>query len=212
MMAANYRHIGGGENRLVRHYSRFAGIWPTSFLADQSLTLRKSQNAGSNRPSRANQDLPVLRFSTKPGGEVAYCADRGVAGAFGKADLAQGRVALCDAGAETKFAAVATPSSNQLARRLAHRDRHLDGALRRVRTRHGIVEKHHDPVARELVECPLELANKRSQRAVVLAQKIENLFWFGGLSEGGVAAQIAENDDDLATMAFEDVFVTLRDD
>src|SRR5262249_5912429 len=52
MMAANYRHIGGGENRLGRHYSRFAGIWPTSFLADQSLTLRKSQNAGSNRPSR----------------------------------------------------------------------------------------------------------------------------------------------------------------
>src|SRR5215468_11284513 len=58
MMAANYRHIGGGENRLGRHYSRFAGIWPTSFLADQSLTLRKSQNAGSNRPSRANERKP----------------------------------------------------------------------------------------------------------------------------------------------------------
>src|ERR1700745_4305391 len=54
MMAANYRHIGGGENRLGRHYSRFAGVWPTSFLADQSLTLRKSQNTGSNRSSRAN--------------------------------------------------------------------------------------------------------------------------------------------------------------
>src|SRR5262249_10429780 len=64
MMAANYRHIGGGENRLGRHYSRFAGIWPTSFLADQSLTLRKSQNAGSNRPSRAKPDpreLTTLR-------------------------------------------------------------------------------------------------------------------------------------------------------
>src|SRR5215813_2839198 len=54
MMAANYRHIGGGENRLGRHYSRFSGIWLTSFFADQSLTLRKSQNAGSNRPSRAS--------------------------------------------------------------------------------------------------------------------------------------------------------------
>src|SRR5215469_15138556 len=53
MMAANYRHIGGGENRLGRHYSRFLGIWPTSFLADQSFTLRKSQNAGSNPRSRA---------------------------------------------------------------------------------------------------------------------------------------------------------------
>jgi transposase-like protein len=28
MMAANYRHIGGGENRLGRHYSRFSGIGP----------------------------------------------------------------------------------------------------------------------------------------------------------------------------------------
>jgi len=37
MMAGNYRHIGGGENRLGRHYSRFSGIPPTAFVADQSL-------------------------------------------------------------------------------------------------------------------------------------------------------------------------------
>src|SRR5262249_54169663 len=64
----------------------------------------------------ADQDLPVLRLSTQPCGEVAYRADRGVAGAFGKADLAQGGVTLCDAGTETKFAAVAAPSHDQLAR------------------------------------------------------------------------------------------------
>jgi hypothetical protein len=46
MMAANHQHIGGGENRLGRHHSQFSGIWPTSFLAAQSLTLRNSQNAG----------------------------------------------------------------------------------------------------------------------------------------------------------------------
>jgi hypothetical protein len=39
MMAANYRHIGGRENRLGRHYSRFLRIWPTAFVADQSLAL-----------------------------------------------------------------------------------------------------------------------------------------------------------------------------
>jgi hypothetical protein len=39
MTAANYRHIGGGENRLGRHYSRFSAIWPTAFAADQSLAL-----------------------------------------------------------------------------------------------------------------------------------------------------------------------------
>ena len=53
MMAANYRHIGGGENRLGRHYSRFSEIWPTAFLGDQSLTRCKSQKGGSNRRRRA---------------------------------------------------------------------------------------------------------------------------------------------------------------
>src|SRR6516165_8115075 len=55
MMAANYRHIGGGENRLGRHYSRFSAFWPPAAPADQSLALRKSQNAGSNRRSRNKQ-------------------------------------------------------------------------------------------------------------------------------------------------------------
>ena len=36
----------------------------------------------------ADQDLPVLGLSTKPGGEVAYRTNRSVAGAIGKADLA----------------------------------------------------------------------------------------------------------------------------
>jgi len=60
----------------------------------------------------ADQDLPVLGLRTKPRGEVAYRTDRGVARAFGKADLAQGRVTLRDTRAETKFAAMTTPSSN----------------------------------------------------------------------------------------------------
>src|SRR5215470_13943804 len=71
----------------------------------------------------ADQDLAILGLGTQPRGEVAHRADRGVARAFGKADLAQGRVALRDASAETKFAAMATPSSNQLARLFAHRHR-----------------------------------------------------------------------------------------
>jgi hypothetical protein len=54
MMAADYRHIGGVENRLGRHYSRFSPFSPTPALADQSLARRKLWNAGSNRRSRAN--------------------------------------------------------------------------------------------------------------------------------------------------------------
>src|SRR6516165_6664733 len=54
MMAANYQHIGGHENRLGRHYSRFSAFWSPADLTDQSLALRKSQNAGSNGRSRVS--------------------------------------------------------------------------------------------------------------------------------------------------------------
>src|SRR5438045_8736795 len=53
MMAADYRHIGGRENRLGRHYSLFSAFWPPPALAGQSLALRKLCDAGSNRRSRA---------------------------------------------------------------------------------------------------------------------------------------------------------------
>src|SRR6516225_9325220 len=53
MMAANYRHIGGGENRRGRHYSRFSAFCPPAALAGQSLALRKLSNARSNRRNRA---------------------------------------------------------------------------------------------------------------------------------------------------------------
>src|SRR5205823_10349580 len=55
MMAADYRHIDGLENRLGRHYSRFPPFSPTPALADQSLALRKLCDAGSNRRSRASR-------------------------------------------------------------------------------------------------------------------------------------------------------------
>src|SRR5271168_333328 len=53
MMAADYRHIGGRENRLGRHYSRFSPFLPAPALASQSLALRKLCDAGSNRRRRA---------------------------------------------------------------------------------------------------------------------------------------------------------------
>src|SRR5262249_25749405 len=129
------------------------------------------------------------------------------------ADLAEGRVALRDPSAEPKRAATSsTPGSYQLTGRLAHRHRHLDRALGRIGDLHRVVEENHDPVAGKLVERALELADQRAQRTVILAQEIENFLRFGGLGEGGVAAQIAEHDDDLAAMAFEDLLVALRDD
>ena len=58
-MAADYRHIGGLENRLGRHYSRFSPFSPTRALESQSLALRKLCDAGSNRRSRASLERPT---------------------------------------------------------------------------------------------------------------------------------------------------------
>jgi hypothetical protein len=160
----------------------------------------------------SDKDLSVLGLSAKPRSEIAHGADRGRAGAFRKADLTEGRVTLGDAGAEPEQPAAATPGGDQLDRRFAHRHRHLDGALGWVGDGHGVVEEHHDPITRELVERALELADEWSQRAVVFAQEIEDFFGFGGFGEGGVAAQIAKHDDDFAAVALQDFLVTLRDD
>jgi hypothetical protein len=46
MMAANYRHIGGDENRLGRHYSRFSGIDPRRSLPINLLLCENRQTAG----------------------------------------------------------------------------------------------------------------------------------------------------------------------
>jgi len=81
-----------------------------------------------------------------------------------------------------------------------------------VRDRHRVVEEHHDPIARELVERPLELADEWPQGAVVFAQEVKDLLGLGGLRKARVAPQVAEDDDDLAAMAFGDLLVALRDD
>ena len=63
-----------------------------------------------------------------------------------------------------------------------------------------------------MVERAFKLAHQRTQGAVVFSQEVERVLWLGGLGEGGLAAQIAEHDNDLAAVAFEDLFVALRDD
>ena len=57
----------------------------------------------------AEQNLAVLGLGTKTGGNIAYRTDRGITGAFGKADLAERRVTLCDAGAKPPIAAALAP-------------------------------------------------------------------------------------------------------
>src|SRR5207248_7099230 len=155
------------------------------------------------------QYLTILCLGTEPSSQVAHGADCGVAGALGKADLSKRGVALCNADSKAQITIASTPGSDQGAGRLAHRYRHFDRPLGGVRDRHRVVKEHHDPIARKLVERALELANKRPQRAVIFAQEIEHLLGLGGFGKGGVATQIAEHDNDFASMAFEDFFVAL---
>src|SRR6516162_5507228 len=46
MMAANYRHIGGGENRLGRHYSRFSAFCPPQPLPVNHLLCENCRTQG----------------------------------------------------------------------------------------------------------------------------------------------------------------------
>jgi hypothetical protein len=57
-----------------------------------------------------------------------------------------------------------------------------------------------------------EAEHARAERAVVLAQKIEEFFALSGLGEGGVDTQVTKHDDYFAAMVFEDLFVPLRGD
>src|SRR6516164_9331829 len=113
------------------------------------------------------QNLAVLGLSTKTGGDIAHCTDRGVAGALGEPDLAQRRVSLRDTGAKAQIATTLAPVGDQRPGRLAHRHRHVDRARGRGRDRHRIIEEHHDPVTRELVERSLELADQWPQSTMV---------------------------------------------
>jgi len=64
----------------------------------------------------AKQYLSVLGLGAQPGGDVADGANCGVAGALGKPDPPQRRIALRDAGAETEFAPTPSPCGNLPAR------------------------------------------------------------------------------------------------
>jgi hypothetical protein len=92
------------------------------------------------------KNLVVLGLGAEPRCDVAHRADRGVAGAVGKADLAQGREALRNASAKAQIATTLAPFGDQIASGFAHHHRHLYGTLGGVGTWHRIIEEHHDPV------------------------------------------------------------------
>src|SRR6516165_2339170 len=66
------------------------------------------------------QNLAVLGLAAEPCRHIAHGAYRGVSGALGKSDLAQGRVTLGYASAKSQLATSLAPGRDQRRRRLAH--------------------------------------------------------------------------------------------
>src|SRR5215831_368055 len=134
------RRLAGHERHVVRDYwlrQPFQGQGTDFF--ERRCPFDRHGNA------LAKQYLSILGIGTQPSGDIADGANSGVARPLGKADLPEGRIALRDASAKAKLAPTPSPRGNQFGRRFAHRQRHPDGALRRVGARHRIVEEHHDP-------------------------------------------------------------------
>ena len=67
----------------------------------------------------------------------------------------------------------------------------------------GSLNRHQHAVADEAFERAFELMDQRAERSMILPQNGHHLFRFGGLSECREAAQIAENDCNFATVAFQ---------
>jgi hypothetical protein len=63
-----------------------------------------------------------------------------------------------------------------------------------------------------VVDRALDAGDDRAHRGVVVLEQRHDLLGLGALGKPGKAAQVAEHDNDLAAMAFEDPVVALRDD
>jgi hypothetical protein len=95
---------------------------------------------------------------------------------------------------------------------VSHCGPHPDRANSRVRTRHGIIEEHHQSVPGEALERSFEAEDELAERLVILAQNAHRLLRLGRLGKRRKAAQVAKNDRDLAAVAFEKRLVARRDD
>ena len=162
--------------------------------------------------SLADQDLARGGLGAEPGREVRDAADGRVVGATLEADPAEGGVTLRDSDGEVEVVALATPPLRQLADADPHRDRHPHRAQRRVVAWDRVVEEHHETVAGEALERPLEAVHQIAQRGVVLPSTCHHVLGLDRLRERREAAQVAEHDRDLAPVALQERVVARGDD
>jgi hypothetical protein len=99
-LAGRERYIEGGDGLAETFQCQAAEVFQWDGLFDRG------------GDATADQNLTVFRLGAEPSGEVAHGADRGVAGAFGKADLAERRITLRDANAKAQLSVTTTPCGN----------------------------------------------------------------------------------------------------
>ena len=75
--------MSGCERHVVSHYRL-----GETLQGNRAALLQSDPTAEPGGDALGEQDLPVLDLGAKPRCDVAYCADRGVAGALRKANLA----------------------------------------------------------------------------------------------------------------------------
>ena len=94
-------------------------------------------------------------------------------------DPAHRRVAGRDPHPDLQDVAAPPPLLADLGEALPDRDREPDRARRVVVLELRVVEEHHEPVAGEVLERPLELDDEPTHRGVVAPQEAEDLLGLG---------------------------------
>jgi hypothetical protein len=79
------------------------------------------------------QNLCFLRLRAKARSDLAYRADRGVAGALGKSDLAERRVSLRDTGAKAQLATQLTLAARRADFSSTLRNQGVPGLIAKLR-------------------------------------------------------------------------------
>jgi hypothetical protein len=112
-------------------------------------------------------------------------------------------VTQSDAHPVAEVIAAAPPARHEVPHGRLQRQRHVDRCARGIVGGQRVVEVGHDAVAGELAHCRLELVDGCAERPVVGVENGDRLFRFYGGNERGEAAQVAEEDGDLAAVRTE---------
>ena len=127
------------------------GRWnPLSTRSPSSSASTSSSTTPCTRP--LIRICPLAASAAQARGQVGDRADRGVVEPALEADPPQRRVAHRDPDPEAQLVPLPAPAPRQLGHPLAHRDGHPHRPLGVVGLGHRVVEEHHQPVAREVLD------------------------------------------------------------